>query len=73
MCAVDSERWETGRGLWDNPCAQAQGFTPVRTSAILAADAMKRHTAFRIGWIIVSVVMLLAMLIFTVLPLLYAS
>lgn len=33
---------------------------------------MKHSKTFRIGWIVVSVIMILGMLVFTVLPLLYA-
>ncbi|MFH1171220.1 MAG: hypothetical protein V1778_01615 [bacterium] len=35
--------------------------------------SMSRRSALRIGWIIISIVMLFAMIIFTVLPLLYSS
>ena len=33
---------------------------------------MKRHKVLKIGWIVISVIMIIGMVIFTVMPLLYS-
>lgn len=33
---------------------------------------MKHHKAITIGWIVISIIMIIGMLVFTVLPLLYS-